>query len=217
MSKLGIGLTVFVLVLGAGAIAAPAAANGLAVTAAAAMGGSVGAACGGNPCGLEVTLDNGDTSDAYVQSDHPTGEATFNVDYYIDPNNLDLPGTKFFVSLAARRASSPNRLHILHYIRRNASESQYKLITWARDNGGTWQEVANFRIQPAQDTAVRMEWTAGTPGTVSMFKNGGLRGSINLTNDGYSVDEIQWGATFLSTAQIGSTSSFYLDEYVSTR
>jgi hypothetical protein len=208
-------MTIVALVVGL--VAVPGyAVNSLSVNASAALTGSSGSACGGSPCGLQVLMDSG--SDAYVQSDHPAAETTYNVTYRIDPNGIALPGTKYFVVFNARKDTAGHALHILHYMRRNAGETQWKLIVWVREDtaGFPWQSVANFRINP--DTEVKMEWGAGAgSGFIRVFKNGVLKGqATGLQNNSYNVDQVQFGTTFATTA--GAVSgSYFLDEFLSTR
>lgn len=198
-------------------------ANSLAVTAAAALTGSVGTACGGNPCGLEVQIVDQDP--AYVVSTHPDGETNVVITFRIDPNDLVMP--KFGAEnkpgrvrvLKAYRTNAPARQHLFVTLKRNKVDDAYRMAVLQRNNNGDFTFVGEFFLGN-KDNEIKIEWTQGNPGTVTVYRDGNQKAQRTTTNfANYDIDEVRMGAVGGDAEAItpGLSGSYYLDEYISTR
>jgi hypothetical protein len=231
-------------VLAIGAVPAFAA-NQLLVTSAAALPGSVaqpGVNCSGDgqpgPCGLEVVIDdNANTNDTYVVTSHPNAETTYNVSFYIDPNDIFLQAKKFFAIGNIKKTDPPLRNFFLIYLRKSGSGGHYwELQTNARDDNGNfmpWQTAVKIcgdatttipcdTVGPQE---FRFEWAAATApgandGFLRIYKNGSLKVEwTGINNDTITIDEASFGAIWMANNDQGvaANGSFYFDTFTSTR
>lgn len=201
---------------------AMASANALDVNAAAALTGSVGTACGGSPCGLEVQIT--DQDQAYVASTHPDAETHVVVTFRVDPNDIvmpdfgaSLPGRMRILKAYSDAASA--RQHFFVTVKRNKADTGYRLATLQRNNNGDFAFIGEFFLGN-KDSEIKIDWTAGNPGTVVIYRDGAelaRRETLNFAN--HNFDEVRLGAPGGDPDAItaGVNGSIYLDEYVSTR
>lgn len=200
---------------------AMASANALDVNANAALTGSVGTACGGSPCGLEVQFTDQDK--AYVASTHPDAEAHVVITFRVDPNDVtlplfnNLPGRVRILKAYSDAASA--KQHLFVTVKRNKADTGYRLATLQRNNNGDFAFIGEFFLGN-KDSEIKIDWTAGNPGTVVIYRDGGelaRRENLNFAN--HNVDEVRLGAPGGDPDAItpGVAGSIYLDEYVSTR
>jgi hypothetical protein len=219
------------------------AANQLLVTSAAALPGSVaqpGVNCSGDgqpgPCGLEVVIDdNANTNDTYVVTSHPNAETTYNVSFYIDPNDIFLQAKKFFAIGNIKKTDPPLRNFFLIYLRKSGSGGHYwELQTNARDDNGNfmpWQTAVKIcgdatttipcdTVGPQE---FRFEWAAApgaNDGFLRIYKNGSLKVEwTGINNDTITIDEASFGAIWMANNDQGvaANGSFYFDTFTSTR
>lgn len=202
---------------------APAQANSLSVNENAAMTGSVGSNCNGQPCGLEaIVVDQGN---AYVESQHPTQEPFVNITFRIDPNDITLvprgngtPGRFRVMKLYREQGNNP-RQHLFATLKANQTNTGYRLAVLQRDNNNNFQFVGEFFVGNQDNNEIHIVWNAGTgsnDGSVEVFRNGvsrALRTGMNMNN--WNVDMVRMGA--FDEIDAGTAGSIYLDEYVSTR
>ncbi len=200
---------------------AMASANALDVNANAALTGSVGTACGGSPCGLEVQIT--DQDQAYVASTHPDAESHVVITFRVDPNDIVLPDYgpddkpgRIRVLKAFNDAAS-SRQHMFVTVKRGASA--YRLAVLQRNNNGDFAFIGEFFLGN-KDSEIKIDWTAGNPGTVVVYRDGtefARRETLNFAN--HNIDEVRLGAPGGDPDAItaGVSGSVYLDEYVSTR
>lgn len=231
-------------VLAIGAVPAFAA-NQLLVTSAAALPGSVaqpGVNCSGDgqpgPCGLEVVIDDyANTNDTYVVTSHPNAETTYNVSFYIDPNDIFLQAKKFFAIGNIKKTDPPLRNFFLIYLRKSGSGGHYwELQTNARDDNGNfmpWQTAVKIcgdatttipcdTVGPQE---FRFEWAAATApgandGFLRIYKGGVLKVEwTGINNDTITIDEASFGAIWMANNDQGvaANGSFYFDTFTSTR
>jgi hypothetical protein len=208
-----------VLVVALAAAAVPAAAApSIAVNNAAAMNGT--------NFGLEVTLD-GTAGAAVVISQHPQNERTFNVSFYINPNNLTMAsGPNGYLWLFR---SQGNRLGPIQEAYRVGLKKTptgfYLAVVWVRDlnspNPGHWVTAGQwFFGSGSTATKVGVEWTAASDlvddGSIRVFKNDVQQASLTGLANRLEVDNARLGHV-AGSVQTGATGSVYLDEYVSTR
>ncbi|MEM7052020.1 MAG: hypothetical protein AAF604_20295 [Acidobacteriota bacterium] len=198
-------------------VGVPASANSLNVNAAAALSGSVGTACGGSPCGLEVVLT--DTNSAYVQSDHPNQEPFVNLAFQIDPNDVMLPergnGTpgRFRVLKAYREQGNNPRQHLFVTLKRNIANTGYRLAILQRDDTPLFNFVGEFFLGN-NDNLIEITWDRANE-TVTVFRNGTQRATASITMDTWNIDRVRMGA--IDEIDAGVSGSIYMDEYSSTR
>jgi len=201
---------------------AMASANALDVNAGAALTGSVGTACGGSPCGLEVQIT--DQDQAYVASTHPDAETHVVITFRVDPNDIVMPD--FGASLPGRMRilkafsdASSARQHLFVTVKRNKADTGYRLATLQRNNNGDFAFIGEFFLGN-KDSEIKVDWTAGNPGTVVIYRDGdelARRETLNFAN--HNIDEVRLGAPGGDPDAItaGVNGSILLDEYVSTR
>jgi hypothetical protein len=216
-------LGLFVIAVAASLVAGTAGANSLDVNSDAALGGSVGTACGGSPCGLEVILT--DTASAYVESDHPNQERHVDITFNLDPNDVVLPdrpnGTpgRFRVMKGYREAGNNPRQHLFVTLKRNNTNTQYRLAILQRNDAGNFEFVGEFFVGNT-DNEIRIDWTGAdvgmNNGSVVVYRNGVQRASLTgIDNDTWNIDMVRMGA--IDEIDTGVAGSVYQDEYVSLR
>ncbi|MEM7480145.1 MAG: hypothetical protein AAF481_03130 [Acidobacteriota bacterium] len=195
----------------------PAAANSLDVNAAAALGGSVGTACGGSPCGLEVVMT--DENNAYVQSDHPNQEPFARIAFRIDPNDVTLPergnGTpgRFRVMVFYREQGNNPRQHLFVTLKRNLADTGYRMAILQRDDTNSFNFVGEFFLGN-NDNLIEIEWDQAND-QVTVSRNGTQRAQATVELSTWNVDRVRWGA--IDQIDTGVSGSIYLDTYSSTR
>lgn len=201
----------------------PAHANSLDVNADAALTGSVGTACAGAPCGLEVVLV--DQGQAYVESDHPNQEPVVSIKFRMDANGVVLPdlqnGTpgRFRIAKGYREAGNNPRQHLFVTLKRNITNTQYRVAVLQRDNNENFQFVGEF-FWGNGDHELEIQWDAnGGPGTgnVKVFRDGVERANRDINLTGWNVDMVRIGAIDMTADNFNATGSIFLDEYVNTR
>lgn len=211
--RAAISLTAITL-LGLLAVAPAQAANSIAVTAGAAIEGSFG---------LHVTLD-GTSTDAYVRSDHPTDEKTFTARFWVEPNALgSLTGGNSIRFLIASTEGCCQQ--VIGFISKSAGTGNFRIITWLRNDGGTFQLGGNtFLTSGATPVAAQVEitWTAATApaannGSIFVSVNGGTpNGRSDIDNDTLEVDSVRVGAHVGGNPSAAS-GSWDFDSYESFR
>lgn len=197
--------------------------NSLNVNAAAAIN-STGTACGGQPCGLQVNVvDN--TSDAYVQSDHPNGEKTFTARFWIDPTNFNIPLVAGSNSHRFMRFNNQGCCQlVIGFLTRSTGSGNFRTIWWGRNDALTFQLLAaQFLTSGVTPTPQHLEvtWTAASaPGandgsfTLTNLGSAASTGRNDLDNDTQEIDRVQVG-TFVGSGS--GTGNYYFDEYESFR
>ena len=178
------------------------------------------AAMNGTNFGLEATPDDSGTK-AFVQSDHPSAETSYNVEFYVNPNTLNLQNNKL-LDIFRAFSSAPNN-HMRFQLQWKDSKSNYKIRVLVRENStGKFRIVGKITLLPSTDTLLKVEWTSGAgDGTCRVLKNGKEKANVtDLTNDAYTVDYVRLGIPAGSNGTcVGGTcvGSIFLDEFVSTR
>jgi hypothetical protein len=204
-------------------IGMPAHANSLDVNDDAALPGSVGSACGGNPCGLEVVLV--DQGDAYVQSDHPTEEPTVSIKFLMDANGVVLPDLtngspgRFRIAKGYREAGNNPRQHLFVTLKRNILDTQYRVAVLQRDNNENFQFVGEFFWgNGAHELEILWDATGGAGnGRLEVYRDGVLRASRDVNVTGWNIDRVRMGAIDMASDNFTASGSVYFDEYVNTR
>jgi hypothetical protein len=199
----------------------PAQANSLDVNADAALPGSVGSNCGGQPCGLEVVLV--DQGQAYVESDHPNQEPTVSIKFMMDANGVvlpDLPNNspgRIRVAKGYREVGNNPRQHLFVTLKRNIANTQYRVSVLQRDNNENFQFVGEFFWgNGPHELEIIWDKTAGT-GNVQVFRDGVERANTNVNLTPWNIDMVRIGSIDMASDNFTATGSIYLDEYVNTR
>lgn len=201
----------------------PAAANSLTVNAAAALTGSVGSACGGNPCGLQVNLV--DQGQAYVESQHPNQEPTVSIKFRMDANGVVLPNLpnsspgRYRILKGYREVGNNPRQHLFVTLKRNLTNTQYRVAVLQRDNNNNFQFIGEF-FWGNGDHELEILWdrTGGTGnGRVEVYRDGVLRAGTNVNLTGWNIDMVRMGAIDMAADNFSATGNVFMDEYINTR
>lgn len=201
----------------------PAHANSLDVNENAALSGSVGAACNGSPCGLEVGLV--DQGDAYVQSDHPNQEPVATLTFRMDANGVSLPDLaggapgRYRILKGYREAGNNPRQHLFVTLKRNIANTTYRIAVLQRDQNSNFQFVGEF-FWGNGDHELQIVWdkTGGVGnGSVTVFRDGVQRAQRDVDLTPWNIDRVRMGAIDMASDNFTATGSVYMDEYVSTR
>jgi hypothetical protein len=183
-----------------------------------------GAAMNGTNFGLEITPD-GTSTKAYVQSDHPSGETTYNFEFYIDFNDLVTKHGKQFTIVEVFR-NSPVKKHLFVFAVWRSDLGKWKISVKHRENTAVAndkkQYIGRITANAGAPMVLRVELVTGAgDGSVTIYKNDNQKGQkTGLTNDDRIVDKIRVGLPLGSENKCpvgGCTGSFYIDEFVSTR
>lgn len=178
--------------------------------------------CNGFSCGMETLLS--DQGNAYVQSDHPDQESRFVVSFCFSANGVTLPpqtgGTpgSFRIMKFYRESGNDPRQHMFLTLKRNQTNTQYRLSLLQRNASGTFEQVGEFFYGDGSHL-VEIVWDkdGGTGGTgrVEIYRDGVLRASRDMDLTGWNVDRVRMGA--IDEIASGVSGSVYFDNYVSTR
>jgi len=185
--------------------------------------------------GLEVIIDGADNlGDAYVVTSHPNLETSYNVKFLIDPSNLTLAATDYFVLGSIRKTNPPFRNFLLIFMRKSGNGEFWEIQTNVRDDGGNlqaWQlpvkicgSAAAIPCNVVAPVEFEFQWRAASApgandGSLRVFKNGTVRKEfLNLDNDGQTIDEAYFGAIFMVNGDHGAAAgSYYFDAFESSR
>lgn len=203
-------------------------ANSLAVNAASAMGGSVGTACGGSPCGLQVNVTDNDQTAAYVETDQPAAEKHYDVTFFLNPANMTIgntAGLNHFIFGKFYRTAQPQAQHTFIYLKRNLANTAYRLAVLTRRDNGDFLFCGEFFLGGAvpPDREIRVEWQASSApgandGFCKVYRDGNLMVQLNsIDNDTYQVDYARFGLPTGPSVDPGTSGSFAFDEFVSVR
>lgn len=194
-------------------------------TAASADSLAVNATCAlnGTTNGLQVIKNTATTSPgAFVRSNEPNDESHFIVRFWIDPKSMDIPAPPNDYFQFLRTGHETVGSSIILFLKRNNSNGSYRLTTYARreDNPPTYKFIGeSFLVGdggPAKQ--VEVEWTAGSPGTVTVKIDGSQAYTNTVTNPNSEVDTVRIGVFEADGAAIPSGDNFYcFDEYESYR
>jgi hypothetical protein len=228
LKKSLLAILVLALVLTTGVTAQ---ANSLTVNASAAMGGSVGTACGGSPCGLQVNVTNADQTAAYVETDHPVAEKHYDVTFMLNPAAMTMsgtPGLNHFIFGKLFRQAQPQAQHTFIYLKRNNTNTAYRLAVLTRKDNSQFVFCGEFFLGNSPtppDRQIRVVWVgAWAPGAndgfCKVYRDGNPTPTVqalNIDNDTYQVDYARFGLPTGPDVDAGTFGSFNFDEFVSVR
>ncbi len=238
MSKLtsrGFWVVALLLLLLPGVLSA----NSLSVTAAAAMGNSTGAACGGSPCGLQVNI-AGAATDAYVGTgngvtDGFNNETAIDVEFIVDPAPLTMtPNAYFKIGRLFMDFTPGSGIKLVLFLQRNAANDAWRFHIWFRADTGPFQYAGGSFLTSdsfaEKATKVNVEWVRATApgannGIIRAWRTQDVPGASKILmfqittvdNDTQTLDVLHLGMVESPSQPPGTSGAFYLDEVVVTR
>ncbi len=190
--------------------AASAFANSLAVTPAAALGGS--------NFGLAVTLD-GTTNPVYVAENSAVDELVYRAEFRVNHNNMTLDPGSAHAILVTRKGPAPVVNNIRIFLKKIGSD--YKITVRAKKEGAGTANCGKTTFGGA-GLRIGIEWVAASAtglsdGECRLFRNGvEFFENTNVSNFGMEVDAVRFGAP-LGDVEATTVGDFYLDDFSSFR
>lgn len=195
-------------------VAAPGfAANGLAVTAAAALEGNFG---------LAISQDGSSSNQVWVQDTSPNNETCAVIRFRIDPNGFNLPNGKE-TSVAVGQGPNINNTgaNVFRINLVRSTTGSYRMRAHARLDDGpgipNWARTASVTIGDAP-RQIQVDWCAAN-GTgfirVTRLDNNSMVEETNLTNQTRDWRRTKFGLPTLVRPE--ATGTFYLDDFEAYR
>ncbi len=214
-----------VLAAAAALIAAPMAASSIAVNGASAIHGSFG---------MQTSI-TAVATDAYVRTDDPLAETSYNAEFWINPNNLPLTeGNAGTNHIRFMRINDNNEeggdpaikgTFLVGFITKSADDHDYHMIFWVKQNGTTaFNSVGNLYLGEEDPNNVpahiRIEFdAANNPSTSLVLKNLTTGQTITRSNLNMSDADVNFAdfGCFTNSNPSGIVGSYAFDDFVSTR
>lgn len=175
--------------------------------------------------GLEVNVATPDRNPAFVQSSHPSAEATYRVRFYVNLRSLNMSEGDEFDLFAAYDGTDPvppatsgNAL-VRAVVRRSGGDNV--LSAFVRTDGGSQTEIPNEIVLADGWRVIELEWAKATAagannGRLNVWVDGDLRdGLTGIDNDASSINYARWGS--VSGVDAGTSGTFKLDDFASQR
>jgi glucose/arabinose dehydrogenase len=181
-------------------------AEDLAVTATAALEGSMG---------LEVTVD--DLDQHYVVDETPNAEEHYRARFRLDPNSLTMEQNKRHKLLTAFSNSPSRRLLTLVF---RGADGTYYLLAKGHNDDNSWAKTAWIDLGD-QPVTLEVEWlkatsTNASDGVLRLWVDDVLQDTLTgLDFDDGSVDFVRFGV--VGGLDTGTLGTFYLDSFASRR
>jgi hypothetical protein len=186
-----------------------------------------GTGLGGTTYALRCVPDNG-TDRAYVQSDEPTAETVFRVEFRILAEIAlrdDLDFNRVLTLGVAFGNNVPSRNLLIGIQRAALNPNNFRFWVYARNNNtGRLFPYVVFNFTPSTDNRAMVEWVAGTSpgsddGIVRVYKNGNMISErTDIPGDGQDIERIRFGLP-VGSANTGTTGAggVLLDEFAMFR
>lgn len=175
--------------------------------------------------GLEINVASPDRNPAFVQSSHPSAEATYRVRFYVNLRGLTMGAGDEFDVFAAYDGTDPvpptttgNAL-LRVVIRR--SGSQKVLSAFVRTDNGSQTEIPSEIPLADGWRVIELDWAKATSagannGRLNLWVDGTARtGLSSLDNDAASINYARWGT--VSGVDAGTSGTLKLDDFASQR
>jgi len=214
-----------VLAAAAALIAAPMFASSIAVNGSAAIHGSFG---------METTI-TAVATDAYVRTDDPIAETSYNLEFWIDPRGLPIAeGNAGTNHIRFMRVNDNNEeggdpaikgTFIVGFLTKSPTDHDYHMIFWAKQNGtSNFNSIGNLYLGEEDPNNVpahiRVEFDAVNSGSPSIvMKNLNTGQTITRTNLNMSDADVNFSdyGCFTNSNPSGIAGSYYFDDFISTR
>ncbi len=144
---------------------------------------------------------------AYVQDNSPTAESTYNVQFYVDLDSLDLGEADQIAHLVAYDGAGRPQIKLL-------IESGPALVLTVRDSAGTFHSTSAVPTA-AGFNQVTIAWTAAVSSTASLTVNGGEPALVTTDTSTGRIESVRWGAVGGSFPS--SSGQIAQDEFTSWR
>lgn len=175
--------------------------------------------------GLEIDVANPDRNPAFVQSSHPSAEATYRVRFYVNLRGLTMSEGNEFDLFAAYDGTDPvppttTGNALLRVVARR-SGGQNVLSAFVRTDGGSQLEIPDEILLGNGWRVVELEWAKATAagannGRLGLWVDGFARtGLTGLDNDASSINYARWGT--VSGVDAGTSGTLKLDDFASQR
>lgn len=175
--------------------------------------------------GLEINVASPDRNPAFVQSSHPSAEATYRVRFYVnlrgltmsEGNELDL----FVAYDGTDPAPSTTTGNALLRVVARRSGGQNVLSAFVRTDGGSQIEIPDEILLVNGWRVIELDWAKATAagannGRLNLWVDGDSQtGLSSLDNDAASINYARWGA--VSGVDAGTSGTFRLDDFASQR
>lgn len=175
--------------------------------------------------GMEVNVAVPDRNPAFVQSSHPSAEATYRVRFYVNLRGLTMSEGNEFDLFAAYDGADPvppatTGNALLRVVARR-SGGQNVLSAFVRTDGGSQSEIPGAVALPDGWRVVELNWAKATAagannGRLDLWVDGFPRtGLTGLDNDAASLNYSRWGT--VAGVDAGTSGTFKLDDFASQR
>ncbi len=210
MSKRSIlvALTALAAIFGAASAHAD---NSLAVTPAAALGGT--------NYGLAVTTMGGSTNEVYVVDQNPNDELVYRFEFRANRNGIMMEnGSAHAIFVARRGMPTVNNIRVFM----QKVNDEFKIRIRAKKEGAGTANCGKTSFAPGGGVRIGMEWvaastTGASDGICRLFRNGvQVFENTNVSNFGMEVDAVRFGLPF-GDVESDTNGDFYLDEFSSFR
>jgi hypothetical protein len=154
-----------------------------------------------------AVIDSNDAPFAYVQDNSPAAEPTYNAQFYVDLDLLDLAAGDQVEHFVAYDSGGTPQIKLL-------IETGPTLVLEVRDSAGTFHSTSGVPTVPGFNQVV-ISWAAAVSSTASLTVNGGGPALVTADTSIGQIDSVRWGAvggTFPS-----SSGEIAQDEFVSWR
>ena len=154
-----------------------------------------------------AVIDSNDVPFAYVQDNSPAAESTYNVQFYVDLDLLDLGASDQVEHFVAYDSGGAPQIKLL-------IETGPALVLAVRDSGGTFHSTSAVPTTPGFNQVV-ISWAAAAASTASLTVDGGDPALVTADTSTGQIDTVRWGAVGGSFPS--STGEIAQDEFVSWR
>ena len=125
---------------------------------------------------------------AYVQDNSPNAETTYNLEFHVNFDGLDLDGGDEVEHFTAHAANTVEQIRLL--VRQSAG---LEMVLAVLEDDGTVMEAAPVSLQAGWNK-VSMNWTAATNGTASITANDTAPATLSgLSTSFRRIDFVRWG------------------------
>lgn len=175
--------------------------------------------------GLEINVASPDRNPAFVQSSHPSAEATYRVRFYVNLRGLTMSEGDEFDVFTAYDGTDPvppttTGNALLRVVARR-SGGQKVLSAFVRTDGGSQIEIPDEILLVNGWRVIELDWAKATAagannGRLNLWVDGTARtGLASLDNDAASINYARWGT--VSGVDAGTSGTLKLDDFASQR
>ncbi|HSK79693.1 MAG TPA: S-layer homology domain-containing protein [Thermoanaerobaculia bacterium] len=175
--------------------------------------------------GLEIDVASPDRNPAFVQSSHPSAEATYRVRFYVNLRGLTMSEGDEFEVFTAYDGTDPvppaiTGNALLRVVARRSGGDNV-LSAFVRTDGGSQAEIPDEILLVDGWRVIELNWAKATAagannGRLDLWVDGfSQAGLSSLDNDTASINYARWGA--VSGVDNGTSGTLKLDDFASQR